>query len=120
MRHIFFLLQKIVTLPSGAKDLCNRHNFHSWVSTAIQFETLTRWEIGFLSQIFFTYVQTLDTTEGKSEVFSKKRKLIYSCARKVTHVVGSAEDEVKEKWFQKLQNLGKLGDKNGVTPMEVD
>uniref|UniRef100_A0A7E4ZW96 NopRA1 domain-containing protein n=1 Tax=Panagrellus redivivus TaxID=6233 RepID=A0A7E4ZW96_PANRE len=114
MRQILYLLKRLVSIPSVAKDLCIRLNFHTWLLTTIRQCKLTRWEIGFLTQIFVEYGTAIQRICFESVEFGepltggplRKEMLIKASIRKLQKIVDDQEDEVKTNWSVKLAELG--------------
>uniref|UniRef100_A0A914YLA4 Uncharacterized protein n=1 Tax=Panagrolaimus superbus TaxID=310955 RepID=A0A914YLA4_9BILA len=95
----------------------------------MQYQSLTRWEIGFLTQVFVKYVETVEASFKKADIHriqyrmkevnhSRCQQLIKSCARKVAEIIARVEDEVKEKWLKTVENIGQLKDEKDDDAME--
>ena len=109
------ILQALMNIPMAVRDLCLKLNFHSWVAATVQFKKLTRWQLGFLTQIFVDYIIKIKNMlfEGVEDISREKLSgrylrtevLIKSSLKKVALILILEDDEVKEKWMPRLEKL---------------
>ncbi|KAE9552540.1 hypothetical protein FO519_004237 [Halicephalobus sp. NKZ332] len=104
IKWTFMILRALMSIPMAVRNLCLKLNFHSWVAAVVQFKKLTRWQLGFLTQIFVTYTFKVrnmlfegagDVSEGLSGRYLRTELMIKAALKKIALIMIMEEDDVR-------------------------
>lgn len=105
IRWTLCIIKNLLYIPRALNVLVTRLNFHSWVAATIQFAKLTRWQIGFLTQIFIAYWRNVRRLHFKPNVNKPPQieLMIRETAKIVSSYVEYEEDDIQNKWLKKIE-----------------
>uniref|UniRef100_A0A914XGN3 Nucleolar pre-ribosomal-associated protein 1 C-terminal domain-containing protein n=1 Tax=Plectus sambesii TaxID=2011161 RepID=A0A914XGN3_9BILA len=98
---ILRLVKAAVHHPSIAVDLCRRANLIGWLVLAVRQPAVTRWEVGFLAEIFVIAARHVASSAVDSLI---KSNMIVGCFA-MKNALAMVDDGAKKTWLGQVEKL---------------